>query len=287
MKKKTIIKKFLIILCSLSISFYFFYSYKFDKENNNLEVYFFDSGQADSILIKTPEQKNIIIDFGSEQGLKELEKIIPWWNKKIDLIIITHPHDDHITGLIPIIKKYQIEKIIYTGINYSSNIYNELLELIHNYNIPLEISSFNKTINLGIECNLKIIYPIDDLYKKTMDDINDSSIISYLNCKNKTFIFMGDAGINPEKEIMNLKINLESDVIKIGHHGSITATSQKFLEEVNPGIAVIMVGKENNFDHPSLRIIKRLERMNIKIFRTDKHGTIKIISDGNKLYTNH
>lgn len=287
MKKKTIIKKFLIILCSLSISFYFFYSYKFDKENNNLEVYFFDSGQADSILIKTPEQKNIIIDFGSEQGLKELEKIIPWWNKKIDLIIITHPHDDHITGLIPIIKKYQIEKIIYTGINYNSNIYNELLQLIYDYNISLEISSFDKNINLGTECNLKIIYPINNLYKKTVDDVNDSSIISHFNCKNKTFIFMGDAGNKPEEEIMNIGINLKSDVIKIGHHGSITATSQKFLEKVKPKIAIIMVGKENNFDHPNLRILKRLERMDIKIFRTDKHGTIKITSDGNKLYTNY
>jgi competence protein ComEC len=287
MKKKRIIKKILIILFSLSISFYFFYSYKFEKENNNLEVYFFDSGQADSILIKTPEQKNIIIDFGSEQGLKELEKIIPWWNKKIDLIIITHPHDDHITGLIPIIKKYQINKIIYTGINYSSNTYNELLQLIDSHNIPLEISSFNKDINLGIKCNLKIIYPIDNMNKKTVDDINDSSIISHLNCKNKTFIFMGDAGINPEEEIMNLGIDLKSDVIKISHHGSITATSQKFLEKVNPKIAIIMVGKDNSFDHPNLRIIKRLERENIKIFRTDKYGTIKIISDGNKLYTSY
>lgn len=98
---------------------------------------------------------------------------------------------------------------------------------------------------------------------------------------------MGDAGNKPEEEIMNIGINLKSDVIKIGHHGSITATSQKFLEKVKPKIAIIMVGKENNFDHPNLRILKRLERMDIKIFRTDKHGTIKITSDGNKLYTNY
>jgi len=277
-------KKVLFFVGLTTIIFYFLITYQVSKKNNNLEVSFIDSGQADAIFIKTPNQQNIIIDFGSEQGLKKLEKEIPWWNKQIDLIIITHPHDDHITGLIPIIKKYDVKQIMYTGIAYESNIYNELLKLISDYNIPLVLSVYNQTINLESECFLNIIYPIDRLYQQEINNVNNSSIVSRLTCNHSSFLFMGDAEAEVESEILSAGLNIKSDVIKIGHHGSITASSKKFLEAVNPKIAIIMVGKNNDFNHPSLRIIKRLEKLNIKMFRTDQDGTIKIISDGKKIY---
>lgn len=281
------LKKYLFFIGIILIIFYFLITYQTSKKNNNLEVSFIDSGQADAIFIKTPNQKNIIIDFGSEQGLKQLEKEIEWWNKQIDLIIITHPHDDHITGLLPIIKKYKIKQIMYNGLDYESNVYNELLNLITEYNIPLLLPNYNQIINIEPDCFLNIIYPITSFYQQTIDNINNSSIVSRLVCNNSSFLFMGDVETKIENEILATNLNIKSDVIKIGHHGSVTASSEKFLEKVDPKIAIIMVGKNNDFNHPSLRIIKRLNKLNIKLFRTDQDGTIKIISDGTKIYKNN
>lgn len=278
------LKKYLFFIGIILIIFYFLITYQTSKKNNNLEVSFIDSGQADAIFIKTPNQKNIIIDFGSEQGLKQLEKEIEWWNKQIDLIIITHPHDDHITGLLPIIKKYKIKQIMYNGLDYESNVYNELLNLITEYNIPLLLPNYNQIINIEPDCFLNIIYPITSFYQQTIDNINNSSIVSRLVCNNSSFLFMGDVETKIENEILATNLNIKSDVIKISHHGSVTASSEKFLEKVDPKIAIIMVGKNNNFNHPSLRLIKRLDKLNIKLFRTDQDGTIKIISDGKKIY---
>ncbi len=278
------LKKYLFFIGIILIIFYFLITYQTSKKNNNLEVSFIDSGQADAIFIKTPNQKNIIIDFGSEQGLKQLEKEIEWWNKQIDLIIITHPHDDHITGLLPIIKKYKIKQIMYNGLDYESNIYNELLNLIAEYNIPLLLPIYNQIINIEPDCFLNIIYPITSLYQQKIDNVNNSSIVSRLVCHNSSFLFMGDAETEIEDKILNTNLNIKSNVIKISHHGSVTASSEKFLEKVDPKIAIIMVGKNNNFNHPSLRLIKRLDKLNIKLFRTDQDGTIKIISDGKKIY---
>ncbi|MFA5644081.1 MAG: MBL fold metallo-hydrolase [Patescibacteria group bacterium] len=281
-RKKT--KKIGILFLVLAIVFFFSISPWKEEKNTNLEVSFIDSDQADAILIQTPQEKNIIIDFGSTKGLKELDKKIKWWNKKIDLIIITHPHDDHIAGMISLIKKYKIEKIMYTGIIHSSPIYSELLETIKNKKIPLMIPAGQQTINLEENCQIAIIFPWDNFYNKEIENLNNSSIVSQLNCKNSKFLFMGDAENEVENEILEKEIAIKSDVLKVGHHGSITSTGQEFLERVSPEIAIVMVGKNNKFNHPSLRTLKKLEKLDIKTFRTDLDGTIDIISDGEKIW---
>lgn len=281
-RKKT--KRIGILFLVLAIVFFFSISLWREEKNTNLEVSFIDSDQADAILIQTPQEKNIIIDFGSTKGLKELDKKIKWWNKKIDLVIITHPHDDHIAGMISLIKKYKIEKIMYTGIIHSSPIYSELLEKIKNKKIPLMIPAGEQTISLEENCQIAIIFPWDNFYNKEIENLNNSSIVSQLNCKNSKFLFMGDAENEVENEILEKEINIKSDVLKVGHHGSITSTGQEFLEKVSPEIAIVMVGKNNKFNHPSLRTLKKLEKLDIKTFRTDLDGTIDIISDGEKIW---
>lgn len=280
-------KKIKIIIIFLGIflgSIYIFYNYYHYQKNNDLEVSFIDVGQGDAIFIKTPEKHQVIIDFGSSQGINDLNKKIPWWNKKIDLAIITHPHDDHIIGLIQIIKNYKVRNIMYTGIIFDSPAYLELLKEIEKKNIPLLIPQKNQSIKLGKDCNLDILFPWESFLNKEIDNLNNSSIISQLSCQNSKFLFMGDAEIEVENEILKKGINIKSDVLKIGHHGSITSSQQEFLEKVDPQIAIIMVGKNNKFNHPSLRVLKRLEKLKIKTFRTDLDGTITIISDGKNIY---
>jgi len=284
MNKSKITKKIIIILGLLLGLIYVLYNYYYYQKNNNLEVSFIDVGQGDAIFIKTPEKHQIIIDFGSSQGINDLNKKIPWWNKKIDLVIITHPHDDHIIGLIQIIKTYKIKNIIYTGIIFDSPAYLELIEEINKKNISLLIPQKDQSIKLGENCRLDILFPWESFFNKEIENLNNSSIISQLDCKNSKFLFMGDAEIEIENEILKKELNIKSDVLKIGHHGSITSSQQEFLEKVDPKIAVIMVGKNNKFNHPSLRILKRLEKLKIKTFRTDLDGTITIISDGKNIY---
>lgn len=282
-KQKTI-KRIIVALGILLGLIYISYNYYCYQKNNNLEVSFIDVGQGDAIFIKTPEKHQILIDFGSGQGINDLNKKIPWWNKKIDLIIITHPHDDHIIGLIQIIKNYKIKNIMYTGIVYDSPAYLELLEEIEKKNIPLLVPQENQSIKLGKNCDLNIIFPWENFYNKEIDNLNNSSIISQLNCQNSKFLFMGDAEEEVENKLLEKNMDIKSDILKIGHHGSITSSQQEFLEKIAPQMAIIMVGKNNKFNHPSLRILKRLEKLKIKTLRTDLNGTITIISDGKNIY---
>lgn len=278
------LKKIIIFIFFLIIILYLLKIYYQEKNNDELLVSFIDSGQADSILIKTPYQQNIIIDLGSNKGLKDLNKKISWWNKTIELIIITHPHDDHILGIISLLKKYQVKKIMYTGILHESPAYLELLNFIQEKNIPLLIPVENQIISFGEDCFLKILFPWESFQEKEIENLNNSSIVSQLNCNNSKFLFTGDAEIEVENEILKKNLDIKSDVLKVGHHGSITSSQEIFLKKIDPQIAIIMVGEGNKFNHPSLRTIKKLEKLKIKTFRTDLHGTIDIISDKQNIY---
>jgi len=256
------------------------------KAAGELEVDFLDIGQGDSILIKTPMGQNVLIDGGPDNTvITRLSENLPFWDQTIDLMVLTHPHDDHVFGLIDVIKRYNVKKIIYTGVIHSAPAYIAWLELIRDYKIPLVIIDRPQIIELGDSCKLDIIYPLESLLGKETANLNNSSLVIKLIYKNTSFLLTGDA----EVEIENLLVerqdfaSLRADVLKAGHHGSDTSSSQEFLSAVSPEIAVIQVGKENSFGHPSRRAIKRLERIGAIVYRNDLDGTVKIISDGEKI----
>jgi competence protein ComEC len=277
-------KKIVIILVLLSGIIYLSGLYFSENKKEYLKVSLIDVGQGDAIFIRTPEKHNVIIDFGSPKGISDLEKLIPWWEKEIDLIIITHPHDDHIAGIPEIIKRYRVGKIIYTGVNYESSSYSRLLEKIEKEKIPLMLPRENQVISLGENCFLSIIFPWENLYKKNVSNLNNSSIVSQLNCNNSSFLFMGDAELEAENKILEKGLDIKSDVLKVGHHGSMSSSQEAFLKKVSPTIAIIMAGENNSYGHPNLRVLRRLESLGIKTLRTDLDGSITIISDGERLY---
>jgi competence protein ComEC len=251
---------------------------------NDLEVNFLDVGQGDSIFIKTPYGQSILIDGGPDNTvIKRLGENLSWWDKRIDLMILTHPHDDHIFGLIDVIKRYKVEKILYTGVVHTSPNYLIWLELVRDRHIPLTIIDRAQTIKLGEDCNLEIIYPRSNLGGQTAGNLNNSSIVAKLIYGESKFLFTGDAEVEIEKELIEADIDLRADVLKVSHHGSDTSSSKEFLEKVKPKFAVIQVGANNDFGHPSTRIIKRLERINAQILRTDLEGTVKLVSDGEEI----
>lgn len=281
--KKNKLKIILSLSLMLAASIYIGFIYFLETEKKELLVSFIDCGQADCIFIKTPQNHQIIIDFGDNKGLKDLSNRIPWWNKTIDLMIITHPHDDHIAGMFNIIKKYNVKNIMYTGVVGHSPLYLELIDLIKQESIPLVIPNKNQVISFGQKCDLKILFPLQNLVNKEVANLNNSSIVSQLDCLGSLFLFMGDAELEEEQEILNKGIVIKSDVLKAGHHGSITSSQQDFLEKVKPEITIIMVGENNKFNHPSLRTVKKLERIDSQIFRTDLDGTVDILNKGQGL----
>ena len=269
--------KFLLfsgIIITLTIITFFWVFYSSPK---NLEVDFLDVGQGDSELIKTPFGQNILIDGGPDNTvIKKLSKNLAWWDRKIDLMILTHPHDDHVTGLTDVLKRYDVDKILYTGVSYDAPNYKTWLAAIQDRGISPTIIDRPQIINFGQECNLNILYPVKSLAGKATDNLNNSSIVSLLDCAGKKFLFTGDAETEEETELIKNNIGLRADVLKVGHHGSDTSSGEEFLQLVRPEIAVIEVGANNDFGHPNLRILKKLERAGAQIYRTDLDGTIMV-----------
>lgn len=269
---------FLIVLVLLGVSFFQ------SLQNDKLEVNFFDVGQGDAILIKTPEHQKILIDGGPDNAIiNKLGKNLPFYDKEIDLMILTHPHADHVTGLVEVLKRYKVKKILSTGVLHTTSEYLAWLEEIEKQNIPMEIAKVGQVINFGGNLKIEILHPFEDLSGKQVENLNNTSIVSKLTFGGTSFLFAGDAENAVEEKLISSNFDFKVDVLKVAHHGSKNATSQAFLDKVQPQTAVISVGEKNKFGHPSQTVLSRLEKMKIKVFRTDKDGDVKIQSDGNKI----
>jgi len=251
---------------------------------NRLEVDFLDIGQGDAELIKTPSGQNILIDGGPDNTvIRRLGENMAWWDRTIDLMILTHPHDDHVNGLNDVLERYKVKKILYTGVIHNSPGYIKWLQKIRDDRVPLMIVDRPQTISLGENCRLNILYPRSSLAGKGIENLNNSSIVVKLVYGESKFLFTGDAEVEVEQELLREGVDLSAQALKTGHHGSDTSSGEDFLAAVKPSIVVIEVGKDNDFGHPSPAVIKRLERAGVRIFRTDLDGTIILESNGNEI----
>jgi competence protein ComEC len=280
------LQKFLILagilLVVAAVPVFWYVNHKIPEEKR-LEVDFLDVGQGDAELIRTPFGQNILIDGGPDSSvLKELSKNLPWWDRRLDLVILTHPHDDHVAGLNQVLKRYDVKKAAYTGVIHNSPAFLSWLDLINKKKIPMMIIDRPQKIVLGDGCFFDVLYPLTSFLGKEVENLNNSSIVAKLVYGQTSFLFTGDAEQEEEKEILGAKYP-GADVLKVGHHGSATASTEDFLAAVLPKIAVIEVGKNNDFGHPNGRTLKKLERISAQIFRTDLDGTVKMASDGKNI----
>lgn len=248
-----------------------------------LEVIFFDIGQGDSIFIETPGNYQILIDGGpSNVILEKLGKEMDFWDRRIDLIILTHPEHDHIAGLIEVLKRYEVENIVWTGILRDTAEYKEWIRLIEDEDSNIKIVQAGQKI---ITPNLffQILHPLENLKGQDVKNTNNTSIINRLVFNNISFLFLGDAYKSVERKLVSDGVYLDSDILKVGHHGSKTSTSKELLESVNPCMAVISAGKDNRYGHPHEQVLEILNDYGIRVLRTDEIGDIKIISNGDKI----
>lgn len=242
---------------------------------NEARIVFFDVGQGDSIFIQDEARHQVLIDGGPGRSiLEKLGAAMPFFDHSLDLLILTHPNSDHLAGLVEVLQRYKVEQVLYTGVAGSDPYYQKFQEIIAEKKIPVNFPRAGQRIMLARGAYLEILFPFEDLRGKQVKDLNDISLVCRLVRGDKEYLLMGDAGVSAEKELLVHNVYLKSDVLKVGHHGSKTATSENFLKAVAPKIAVISVG-ENKYGHPTAAVLERLQNLAVEILRTDEKGDIE------------
>jgi len=238
-----------------------------------LEVIFCDVGQGDASLIKLPDGRLILIDGGPDGSvLKCLGKNIFFGKRKIDYLILSHYHDDHVLGFPEVARRYRIKNFIYVPDENYSAPRDELMKYLDKQQSQIIKLVFQGRLELEKNCYLQFLNPA--IFKVPLDSNN--SLVVRFSCRGKTFLFSGDNELKVEKALLSSDFNFSADVFKASHHGSKTSNSEDFLRAGGFKILVISVG-ENKFGHPSLEVLERAQNMGIDIRRTDENGTIKFI----------
>lgn len=251
------------------------------KASGNIKVHYIDVGQADSILIQQGDH-NMLIDAGNNADSNlVLNYLKNQGVKKLDYVIGTHPHEDHIGGLDVVVKNFNTDKIFLPKVTSNTVTFKDLAAAIKNKGLKITTPEVGTSYNLG-EATWTILAPNATSY----DEINNYSIVIRLQYGNNSFMFTGDAESISENEILQKQLNLKADVLKIGHHGSSSSTSNSFLNKVNPKYAIISVGKNNDYGHPHKPTMERLKSKGITVYRTDECGNIIATSDGTNITFN-
>ena len=273
---KLILPLFIIIL-----SLFLYQTNDTSNYKNQMTIHYIDVGQGDCILIQV-NNKNLLIDSGPSSNRKSLLDYLENLNiKKLDYIIATHPHEDHIGNMDTIIRRYNIGSFYSPKVTHSSTTFENMISSLVDKNLKINILNRGVTgINLGENTSVSVYSPLENLYS---DNLNDYSPIIKITFLNNSFLFTGDAEISTENTVLSQNENLKCDILKIGHHGSSTSTSPDFITAVNPSVAIISVGKNNPYGHPTPEIISLLNSLNIKTIRTDINGSIIAISDGSNI----
>jgi competence protein ComEC len=256
--------------------------------DDKLHVSILDVGQGDAILIQTPNRQDILIDGGpSPQAIRlELGKKLPFWDKTIDLVILTQPQADHLTGLIEVLQKYNVPQVMEPGIAYNSVTYQQWLNLVNNKEIKHETGHAGQEIDLGSGIKIEVLHPSSPLLQDTSDDIDNNGMVLRLSWNKVSFLFTADIGREAEWYLIAERANLKSTALKVAHHGSQTSTSPEFLAVASPEVAAISVGANNRFGLPYSDVVDRLTGQvgSDRLYLTSTHGTIEFITDGDRLW---
>jgi beta-lactamase superfamily II metal-dependent hydrolase len=252
--------------------------------SGELIIHYLDLGQADSILLELPNNEIMLIDAGNNSdGQKLVNYLREQGIDTIDYLIGTHPHADHIGGLDDVIENFVIGRIYMPEVIHTTKTFEDVLLAVQRKGKKITPARTGVSIIDDPVLQIYFLSPISNNYK----DLNHYSAVVKVDFLDKSFLFTGDAEkINEEEMIEKYGVRLKSHILKVGHHGSNTSTSEEFIEKVVPDYAVISVGKDNSYGHPSALVIQRLQNHGVKIYRTDLQGTIIARSDGQQILFN-
>ncbi len=251
--------------------------------DGKLHLYVLDVGQGDAILIRAPSGEFILVDGGPDNAVvAQIDRVMPFYEKRIDLMILSHPHADHVNGLVEVLKRYDVKQVMMTGVSYKFAGYSAFLEQISRQKIPIVYAGSRNDYHLG-NLFFDMIFPLQSLQGKTFENYNNSSIVFRLLWGKKIFYFTGDSELQEEEKILAARLDLRADFLKAAHHGSKTSSSEALLDRIKPLYAAISDGLQNKFKHPHAETIEHLMARKIEILRTDLDGMIEAVSDGKDL----
>lgn len=259
---------------------------KLNKSQQTLKVTFLDVGQADSILIQIPNGKNIMIDAGNNEDAEMITSYLKKQGiRRLDVVIGTHPHEDHIGSLDKVIQTFDIGQVIMPKVTTNTQTYKEVLTAIQDKGLKIKEAKAGLKLELGSmdaaspQISAEILAPKSSKY----EDMNNYSAVLRLVYGQNTFLFTGDAEEVSENELLASSSSLKADVLKVGHHGSNSSTTPEFLKKVSPKYAVISVGKDNTYGHPASSTLNRLKNAGVRVYRTDELGMIVAESNGTEI----
>ncbi len=279
-KRKILIIAFLIF-CNL-VAFSIFLDLRRDQ---NFEIVFFDVGQGDAALIRTPDRKNVLIDGGpGEKILPHLANELPFWDRDIDLMILSHAHADHLSGLVEVLERFSVEKVLWNKQSHDSLLYRQWEMLLED--VDSRRAYKGQRIDLS-GAYLDVLYPPKDI--DFAEDLNENSVINRFVHDAGAILFTGDAYKKQERKLLKWEeecvdqnfdwcrvMNLPSQVLKVGHHGSSTSSDYEFVERVSPEVSIISAGKDNQYGHPHEEVVETFNDLGVDMHKTFKDGNFRV-----------
>lgn len=259
----------------------FFICYQSATFDLQAEVVFLNVGQGDSFCLRTPTGKIILIDGGPDWStLYGLGRYLGFKNKKIDYLILSHGHADHLSALPEVVNRYEVQKVFLPA-RLTGDIGQALLLELQNEQVMVEYPQNNFCLSLEANCRLCLFVPGSKFVSS--QDENDLSLAIHFDCAGLKVAAAGDASQARERELISFNYDLSAQVLKASHHGSKSSSAAEFLEAVKPQLMLISVGK-NNYGHPAYQVINRAEQSGIDIWRTDEGGDVLFYSNNSQLY---
>lgn len=286
-KNKLITTLLLLVLAIIVIFLYKnifdFGNFFVDENSDELRVHFIDIGQGDAILVQFND-KNMLIDSGPKKSSDKILKYLDSLNiKTIDVIIGSHPHEDHMGNMAAIVKKYSVLSFFSPKVSVNQYFFENLAKELNNKNLKITPVHAGTTINFDPDIDIDVYWPEEN---KSYENLNNYSIVMSLRYRNISFLFAGDIEKDCEKIMIANGGDFNADVLKIAHHGSKTSSTKKFLDKVNGKYAIIQCGLNNQYGHPDKTTISELTSRGYKIYRNDLNGNIVVITNGNTIDIN-
>jgi competence protein ComEC len=257
------------------------WSFFFSLPDGKLHLKIYDVGQGDAIFLRTPGGHKVLIDGGPNNKILDyLGEELPFYSKKLDLVILTHPQSDHLTGLVDVVERYQISYLWMNETKNETKLFSEWQDVLKNREATASIVRQGDRMVFPDKTEITVVWPKNDL---TVSDINAHSVVVLVTYGDFDALLTGDADRQTQPYTSGSR---HVEVFKVPHHGAKESFDEKFVRTISPEVSVISVGSKNSYGHPSTQAVNVLEEVGSKIYRTDKDGTIEIVSDGKSWYTN-
>jgi competence protein ComEC len=252
--------------------------------DGRLHVVFLDVGQGDAIFIQTPSGQQVLVDGGPSERvlLSQLGRHMPFWDRTIDAVLLTHPDLDHVTGLVPVLERYRVDTVIHRPMELDSEVYDYWLQLVEAEGATVYRGEAGLRLALDEGLDVVVLHPGAELVSGEEGSANNNSVVTRLTYGQVSVLLTGDIEAVVEHQLVADGATLASTVLKAAHHGSCSSTTEEFLAAVDPEVVVVSVGADNDFGHPCAGVLERLEEMTV--YRTDEDGAVEIVTDGTQMW---